>query len=352
MPSASHRLHEAEIFPLGVHTSGARPNGHDFLLHRRHSSTAWPQRQLKLRLSAMVVPAWNRTLVGDAANSATDAALRHRSPILFLVHGFAHSPEDYELHASVLQISRRSWLLRSMDACLISNSISNSTPALLSALRRYPAAMRMLMHTDLDVGHQCSEFMLLAASAWLWSRYEWVVYCSGPDEYVTPSVSARLSTLIRAHRESSVPELPPAIFADPFPGALAGGKNVGPLVVQRGHFMVIQRYSLDLMLFRPAAVVAPHAVSVWWNATAVCTAQRAYHGLPETVLQWVSVSFNLSVRPISSGVLDTGAKLKQCKVTDEHVAAACSRGRAPAGVWHTHNASAVREWLALRSHES
>ena len=46
--------------------------------------------------------------------------------------------------------------------------------------------------TGLDEGHQCSEFALLAATARVWRRYDWVVYASGPDEHLTPVAWERI----------------------------------------------------------------------------------------------------------------------------------------------------------------
>lgn len=74
--------------------------------------------------------------------------------------------------------------------------------------------------------------------------------------------------------------------------------------------------------------------TLWDNATAICHAHRVYHGLPETVLQWMVKTFGLG-----RGVLGKRAPWKSCMPSNN-----CALGEG--GIWHTHNASAVRVWLA------
>lgn len=317
---------------LNLHARGPprRAHGHDFLLHR--APVVWPQ-PVQLPLSAAILEDGS-VLSSAPANSAPASSLRR---ILLVVKGFDHTPGDYAMHAAVLSLSNRT---RAMDVLLICNSVAVATPLLLASLRRYPGALKYLVHTSLDVGHHCSEFQLLAATAWLWSRYEWVVYCSGPDEYLTPRAMERIHHLIADHRVRQVwadSFESNSLFADRFPSGLSGDKDGGPLVYRHNGRSYIGRYSLDVLLFRTAALLshagAPHG-SVWWPATAVCTAHRAYHGLPETVLKWLSVSFNLSVNAVGERARWTACKGNACPI-----------GRN--SVWHTHNASAVKEWLDM-----
>lgn len=156
---------------LKAHTSGIAPNGHDFFLHRSHcgSSTGcrpsdWP-RPVQLPLTA--------ALQGSSIEAPPSR------DILLFVHGFLHTPADYTLHAAMLRRSHGAWLLRNMDTLLVGNSLAVPTDSLLTSLRGYPGALRMLVHTGLDAGHQCSEFQLLAATAHLWRSYRWVIYVRG-----------------------------------------------------------------------------------------------------------------------------------------------------------------------------
>ena len=300
-------------WPLAMHASGARPNGHDFLLHRRHKGTAPRAVQLELSSGSRAAP---------------------RLPVLLAVHGFNHTASDYELQATVLARSAASWLLRHSDLLLVVNSLAVTSATLQNALQRYPVGgQRLLVHTGLDVGHLCSEFQLLAATSRIWSPYEWVLYLSGPDEHLVPLAVDRLTSLVQ-HDSTGA-----ALFADSFPGALAGGKNKGPLVSKAdSNRDYVARWALDVLLFRPAPLMLPggRRSSVWWDATAVCTAQRAYHGLPETVLHWVKIEFNLSFGAIGIGSPARWADSRQRINTWVRTGS----------VWHTHNASAVHEWLS------
>ena len=306
---------------LAVHNSGQPPNGHDFLLHRRHKAQP---RELSLRLTAALFEDEGvlRDREADRALSEDHRMRNDRNRVLLIVHGFDHTRDDYELQAAVLALSRRSWLLSHVDVLLVVNNLAVATDSLISALRRYPGALRMLVHTSLDAGHQCSEVQLLAATTALWQRYPWVVYASGPDEHITPAAIDRIGALLQK------PPRGVAVFADRFPGP-PGPVHGGPLVFDGR----VRRYALDVIAFRTAPL---RRTGAWWNATAVCTAHRIYPGLPETVLSWMSVAHNLTFAPLGTPSL--------VRPLAKNREGPCGEG-CDGGVWHSHDAAAVREWL-------
>lgn len=300
------------------------PNAHDYLLHR--TPNEWPME--REHLTAAALPDGS-VIRGEQA--ASKALLRYDPSsqpcsALFLVHGYAHGEQEYRLHASVLRLSQSMWLLRrSQTLVYVNNKDDVSTEALIDHISQYqPGTLRMLIHTARDVGHLCAEFQLLAATAHITCRYRWVVYISGPDTYLTPVATARIEFFVRNSTK--------ALHADLFPAP------------PRHH-----RYALDTFLFRPAAgFMLPAKVerevpsddrSVWMNATAMCMAHRAFNGLPETVLHWVQETFGLGRASLGKRAPWAGCQ----RVPVYH----CDIGLG--GVWHTHNASAVREWLARRT---
>ena len=321
--------------------STAPANPHDYLLHRKPKP--WPHALEPL--TAAVLP--DSTLA--RGQKAMRALIRHTTAAstraLFLIHGFAHSEAEYLLHAEVLRLSERMTLLRTASTLLyVNNRQSVPTEALIRLLMRYQeGTLRMLVHTARDVGHLCSEFLLLSATAHIWQRYQWVIYVSGPDTYLTPVATARIDLFVRNSTK--------ALHADSFPS------------FSRHH-----RYALDVFLFRPSAGFLQHQPtkggermmlestasesggaaqaaeksvyhSVWVNATAMCMAQRAFNGLPESVLHWVRETFRLE-----RAALGKRAPWAACLRAPVYH---CPLGAG--GVWHTHNASAVREWLDSRA---
>ena len=92
---------------LAVHNSGEPPNGHDFLLHRRHKAQP---RELSLRLTAALFEDEGvlRDREADRALSEDHRMRNDRNRVLLIVHGFDHTREDYELQAAVLSPTVRS----------------------------------------------------------------------------------------------------------------------------------------------------------------------------------------------------------------------------------------------------
>ena len=327
---------------LMARQSTAPANPHDYLLHRKPKP--WPHALEPL--TAAFLP---DDSLARGQQSAMRALIRHTShknarTTLFLIHGFAHSEAEYELHAQVLRLSHRMALLRTASTLLyINNREAMSTEALIHLLRLYQErTLRMLVHTNRDIGHLCSEFQLLAVTAHVWRHFKWVVYISGPDTYLTPVATARIDFFVKNSTK--------ALHTDSFPS------------FSRHH-----RYALDVFLFRPSAgflgpmgatidaeggrasrdgredsTLLPEASmhqSVWLNATAMCMAHRAFNGLPETVLHWVRETYSLE-----RAALGKRAPWAACLRSPVYH---CPLG--VGGVWHTHNASAVSEWLALRA---
>lgn len=259
------------------------------------------------------------------------------------------------------------------------------------------SSSRLLLQTSIDLGHQCAEFQLLDASRAVWARYEWVLYCSGPDEYITPLAVQRIDTLISEERnhdntlsksanehdntntvnrtnskhihasDSTIKKMndggeAPALLVFPFPRPsppprFCGFRGNASLCVR------MSRWSLDLFLFRPAGgfLPSPRATngyqtyykrskprsilldetteSIWSNATALCAGHRAYSGLAESVFWWMQATWSLKVQTIGRV-----APLRSCKIGHlDESAGPCSEGSS--GVWHTHNSSAVQLWL-------
>ena len=119
---------------------------------------------------------------------------------LFVVKSFHHT-DAITAHARVLALSSRSWLVRRSHLMLLCNHPTGRTdpglpsqwreaPAewpkhgprvwldearLLRLLADYPQRTRLLVHTDVDTGHECSELLLLGLSASVWARHPWVL---------------------------------------------------------------------------------------------------------------------------------------------------------------------------------
>lgn len=151
----------------------ASPNAHDWLLHRPHSRE-W--HESSERLTAALLPDGSSVVRGEAAERSAASAPAARPNYLFLVHGYAHAASAYKLQAAVLRLSNTSSLLRQSRTLLYVNDASQDTAMLIDLLRHYqPRTLRMLIHTRRDIGHHCSEFQLLAATARFWLRHDYVV---------------------------------------------------------------------------------------------------------------------------------------------------------------------------------
>ena len=79
-----------------------------------------------------------------------------------------------------------------------------------------------------------------------------------------------------------------------------------------------------------------------FSRTKACsTAHRIYPGLPETVLSWMSVAHNLTFAPLGAPSL--------VRPLAKNREGPCGEG-CDGGVWHSHDAAAVREWLREAAH--
>ena len=342
-------------------------NRMDYLLSRAPTMRVPDaQPQLSAALNQRGVP-----LTGGAATALAAAS---PNDVLLLLHGYDHTREMYRLHSRVLALSSapKSWLRTRTDLLLYVNSKSASVHDLIPSLQGYrlgSTGLRMLIHTDLDLDHQCAEFQLLHATRGRWARYRWVVYCSGPDEYLTPPAVMRIQDLL-VDASSVGGKAPPALYVFPFPRPSPPPRFCG----FRGnatHCVRMMRHSLDVFLFRPgggflqgdnaragasassirtmrASAMSNASTSAWANATAVCAAHTPYHGLAESVFWWMQATWRLDL-----ALLGPMAPARVCRpgaAADESIGPCPPPKRArplgSAGVWHTHNVSAVSRWVA------
>jgi hypothetical protein len=224
--------------------------------------------------------------------------------------------------------------------------------AMMQAYALGPGATRMLIHTDRDNGHECAEFQLLDLTRRWWARYSWVVYCSGPDEFLTPSAVEHMQTLLSGASGTAATAGERAVLhAFPFPRPSPPPQICG-FMGNASRCYRMSRHALDVFAFRPSGgfLIGKRASgSIWANASAMCIAHRPYQGLPETVLWWLRVTWGLRVNSI--GPQPPRRACKNGDASDMSVGP-CEYPRQPpgsAGVWHTHNLTAVHMWLDLET---
>ena len=308
---------------------------------------------------------------------------------LIMIHGHRHGAAEYAASAAVLRLSANMPMVRSSSLLLVCTNTRLPPSSLLRWLSWYDhfgapvearrsaeadgvmvasvntasnstllanGGLRMLLHTEANIGYTCGEFYILATTARIWRRFPWVLAFSGPDVLALPGEFALLSRMLiqeaehqRLHYMASArPELSrTALLYDKFrPHRNDPLSRVEP------------RFNMDLFVFFPprwkaalptataaaaARAAAPNGgttvnddQSLWTSAVRHCVNQT--RNRPEAILHIVQRENNLSVTLIgngSRGTLDDRAKWTMEKPD--------------ALIWHSHSMSSVLRWLSSRS---
>ena len=258
---------------------------------------------------------------------------------LFFVHSHRHHPAVFEAHAAVLSASLpHSWLVKASHALIFCNNPNIQVQHLLEVLRRYPSAVRLLIHTAVNVGYRCGLLQSLAVTRDLWARYPFLVV-THPDVYLFPKAISRLAELLTSAAQEQqgfvgttafvdLPHDPKA--TDCLQASKASGRNTCRTRV-RG-------FLSDLFAVRPPELlssIGSHRFRPWIfeNMTRRCLGSWRREGAllpPEAALYDAMQAQGLAYR------LFTG----------RHSGSRQHLFSASAGIMHTHNATAALDMLS------
>ena len=211
---------------------------------------------------------------------------------------------------------------------LYCNNPKLKAASLLGYMAAYPQRRRLLLHTEINLGYRCGHLHALSLTARIWRRFATVVSLSGPDVLLTPPAISKIAAALSPSAATPPSATAAALTASVSATATTAGPparaaSVPALLLDR--FMRYGKrlaFSMDRVVFRTDRVQA----ATWANATAHCLSDRQH--VPEGTLQWLVETHHLSHAIIGRRAF--GSML---------------HALGPDGIWHAHNASAVRQYL-------
>ena len=256
-------------------------------------------------------------------NGSAEAVLHALAPTdgLLFIHSHGQPREAYENSAHMLRLSSgTNPLVLRLSLVVANNNAMLNASALESWVvqQPYPMATRMMLKLAKNAGFNCGEFHSLNASRWLWSHFPWVLYTSGPDNLLGPAAFQ--------HIEAAMRPMVAAIHLETFPHA-------------KHH----PKWALDVVAFNTSQIHINDSWSFWLNCVVECTMTTAERvakfgrytppPIPETVLERVRDRMRLQSTPLNLGRLPS--------LSDKRT----RQKPFPSGWWHSHNATAVHNWL-------
>ena len=254
---------------------------------------------------------------------------------LFFVHGHRHR-EEWSLHAGFLSLSE--WA-KSTHVLIFCTDVTISTAWLMRRLALYPQAVKLLIHTGINIGYRCGLLHSIAATRRVWARYSFVVF-THPDVFLLQPAPAELERAVAIDTDVALLATPTKMF---WYGKRRGGAFLS-----------------DLFVFRPARLPGADGREVhaktfaeplagtrtwdayWGSASVACISsywRRRQLLKPEQALHEVREALNASFVTLPLVRSESGTRNQW------------QRGRpSRSGVWHTHNTSQVSKAWARLSH--